>query len=260
MYYRYLLMVGIVVCMASLGGCVSKARFEAVSNDYRMIQEKISEERDDLKLVLEESKKNCNQCRQDQVVLNKQIDMMRDETNLYAKKIEELDKTVNNKETVISLQDTVIRLFDDSKQTLQKSIQEQIASQNLGEKVTKLPAKIILVNKLLFHSGSAELGDEGKKLLEKMTGLLQEKQYTNIRVQGYTDDRPLKSTSKYADNWELSVARAITVVLFLHETVGIEPERMSATGFGQYRSIASNDTAAGRQTNRRIEIILETIE
>ena len=67
-----------------------------------------------------------------------------------------------------------------------------------------------------------------------------------------------KSTSKYVDNLELSAARATAVVRFLHETVGIAPERMYAVEYGQYRPIASNETAEGRNKNRRIEIILET--
>ena len=117
---------------------------------------------------------------------------------------------------------------------------------------------MVLVNKLLFESGSAKLSAEGQTVLSKLTGLIQEERYSHIRVQGHTDDRPLKSTSWYATNWELSVARATAVVRFLQETVGVRPERVSATGFGPYRPIASNESDEGRRQNRRIEIILET--
>jgi len=146
-----------------------------------------------------------------------------------------------------------------SKQTLQTSIDEQIASHQIEMPASDSPVRVVLVNTLLFEPGSAMLSAEGQTLLSKLTGLIKDERYPHIRVQGHTDDRPLKSTSWYASNWELSVARATAVVRFLQDTVGVRPERISATGFGQYRPVASNTSDEGRRQNRRIEIILETI-
>ncbi len=246
MRYRLLMWAGCVF-VAFFAGCVSKAQFNAVRNDYNLSQQ-----------ALQTSEKAKDQCQKDKTELQGQIETIRDENDLLSQKIDELGQTIKGKETVISLQETIIRLFDDSEQTLQTSIKEQIAAQKIEPSTSPPPMKVVLVNKLLFESGSAILSEDGKTLLKKLTGLMQEKRYPNIRVQGHTDNRPLKSTTMYATNWELSVARATTVVRFLQEVVGIEPERISATGFGQYRPIASNETDEGRRQNRRIEIILET--
>ena len=80
----------------------------------------------------------------------------------------------------------------------------------------------------------------------------------NIRVEGHTDNVPIVSSLKkvYPTNWELGAARATTVVRFFQEKTGIDPLRLSAVSYGQYRPVASNKTGAGRAQNRRIEIIL----
>ena len=231
---------------ACLFGCVSKAQFEAVNNDYQLAQ-----------TALHESTQASDQCKQDMKALQNQVQTNHDEIRMLSQRIETQNQTVRKKESVIALKRTFIRLFDDSKQTLQTSIDEQIAAKELNTPPPPPPVKVVLVNKLLFESGSARLSEEGKRLLSKLTGLMQDEQYPSVLVQGHTDDRPLKSTARYASNWDLSVARATSVVEFLHETVGVEPERLSATGFGPYRPLASNDTEEGRRQNRRIEIIIE---
>lgn len=229
-----------------LFGCVSKAQFDAVNYDYQIAQ-----------TALEESTQSSDQCKRDKRALQKQVETNNDEIRMLSQRIETQNQTVRKKESVIALQRTFIRLFDDSKQTLQTSIDEQIAAQEINTPPPPPPVRVVLVNKLLFESGSARLSEEGKRLLSKLTGLMQEEQYPSVLVHGHTDDRPLKSTARYTSNWELSVARATSVVGFLQETVGVDPERLSATGFGPYRPIASNDTEEGRRQNRRIEIIIE---
>jgi chemotaxis protein MotB len=78
-----------------------------------------------------------------------------------------------------------------------------------------------------------------------------------IRVEGHTDDVP--AGGAYPTNWELSTARALAVVRFL-QSQGIDPSRLAAAGYGEYRPIAPNDTAEGRSQNRRIEIVLAAAE
>lgn len=237
----------VYIIVGLLSGCVSKTQFEAVSHDCQTAQH-----------ALTASRAAEAQCRKDKTELSDQIEANRNEITLLSQRIETANREIREKETVISLQNTFIRLFDDSTQTLQNSINEQIAAQKIEVPASQPPVKVVLVNKLLFESGSAKLSAEGHALLNKLTGIIKEDRYAHIRVQGHTDDRPLKSTARYATNWELSVARATAVVRFLQETVGVEPERISATGFGQYRPIAANDSDEGRRQNRRIEIILET--
>ncbi|MAN08946.1 MAG: flagellar motor protein, partial [Roseobacter sp.] len=77
-----------------------------------------------------------------------------------------------------------------------------------------------------------------------------------IRVDGHTDNQPLSGLGEFADNWELSQARALSVVKYMINFLGIAPERLAANGFGQYQPVASGNTEAARAQNRRIELKL----
>jgi len=115
--------------------------------------------------------------------------------------------------------------------------------------VIKLPAT------LLFKPGSATIENQDALLfLKRITLIIQEMPNDiEVDVQGYTDNTGPGANSPYKDNWELSTARAISV---LHELSldGVEPARMSATGFAEYKPIATNVTAIGREKNRRVEL------
>ena len=106
---------------------------------------------------------------------------------------------------------------------------------------------------LLYGSGSAELEDEAIPVLGSLASIL--KRYPNqLQVEGFTDNLPI-STYLYPSNWELSAARAAGVVhLFMRS--GVQPERMSAIGFGEFRPIAGNDTPEGRRKNRRVVLVI----
>lgn len=106
---------------------------------------------------------------------------------------------------------------------------------------------------LLFASGSADLEDEARPVLRRLADIL--KRYPNsIQVEGFTDNLPI-NTYLYPSNWELSAARAASVVhLFMNE--GVEPDRMAAIGYGEYRPIADNATPEGRRKNRRVVLVI----
>jgi chemotaxis protein MotB len=111
-----------------------------------------------------------------------------------------------------------------------------------------------LAEQIFFDSGKAALKPGGKDILKKVGEALKGYENKIIRVVGHTDNVPVKK-SPFASNWDLSAARAITVVRFLQQ-VGVPPERMIAAGRGEYDPIAPNDTPKERQKNRRIEIML----
>ncbi len=105
----------------------------------------------------------------------------------------------------------------------------------------------------LFKSGGAELAEEPKGVLEEMSRFFTKFPY-QIEVEGHTDDIPIGS-AKFPSNWELSAARAVTVARYF-QSVGMPPSRIAATGYGEFRPIADNATAEGREKNRRVEIFL----
>lgn len=111
----------------------------------------------------------------------------------------------------------------------------------------------------LFLSTRYELLSEGKMLLSRCAHLfsnLEPTTYRQIQVEGHTDDRTFRGAKYPTDNWELSTARALSVVHYLMEQGQLAPDRFSATGYAQYRPISTNDTLEGQARNRRIEIRL----
>ncbi len=106
----------------------------------------------------------------------------------------------------------------------------------------------------LFGSGQAELLPEAAPLLDRM-GRMFRKFPADVRIEGHTDDVPINSP-RFPSNWELSAARAVAVARYF-QGVGLPPERLAATGFGEHHPVADNGTAEGRAANRRVEILLK---
>jgi chemotaxis protein MotB len=127
-------------------------------------------------------------------------------------------------------------------------------------KISELKGKLTVnvVDKILFDSGQAALKPAGIKVLQQIGDILKTAVDKDIQVEGHTDNVPIRGTltQMYPTNWELSTARATTVLHFLQDKVGISGERLSAIGYGEYQPIASNSTAEGRALNRRIQIVL----
>jgi chemotaxis protein MotB len=116
----------------------------------------------------------------------------------------------------------------------------------------------VLTDDLLFASGQAALSPRSTSLLDEISQLLNLAGEHPVDVEGNTDDIPIHS-SLYPSNWELSTARASTVVRFISEH-GVSPARLTATGYADQRPIASDSTAAGRARNRRVEIVLQRVD
>ena len=112
---------------------------------------------------------------------------------------------------------------------------------------------VAIQGSLLFETGSAELSDEGKRLLARAAPALRSWASGGaIMVAGHTDDVPIAS-GRFESNWDLSTARATTVVTLLQDQ-GLEGERLFAAGFGEHRPVAENDAPEGRAKNRRVEL------
>ena len=108
---------------------------------------------------------------------------------------------------------------------------------------------------LLFKSGSAKVDPKGIDAIHKLADVLQKNPDIEIMIEGHTDNVPLKG-EKYRDNWDLSAARALSIVRILTNDEGLDPKRITAAGRSQFMPVAPNDTPEGRAKNRRTEIIL----
>jgi chemotaxis protein MotB len=123
--------------------------------------------------------------------------------------------------------------------------------------------RFVFSSEVLFEPGSATLVPEGKSQIAGVVQTLQEVAAVIppeidwiIRVDGHTDNVPLSGQGAFRDNWELSQARALSVVRYMQDDLGFPPDRMAATGFGEYRPVAAGDTPEARAQNRRIELKL----
>ena len=123
--------------------------------------------------------------------------------------------------------------------------------------------RFIFSSEVLFSQGKAELSNEGQREIENVAAIFSEV-VENIpkdidwilQVDGHTDDVPVRLSTLYTDNWDLSQDRALSVVRYLIDSIGFPPERLSANGFGQYHPINPEDTEDARAQNRRIELKL----
>lgn len=143
-----------------------------------------------------------------------------------------------------------------------KRLLEDKLSQEISDKQVKLQMMgkglvITVVGDLLFDSGKAKIRQEAYSLLDKVSRVLKENMSDfNIGIEGYTDNQPIMH-SGWKSNWELSTARALSVLHYMVSAEDISPERLSAIGYGEYRPVASNDTKEDRQLNRRVEIVIQ---
>ncbi len=155
--------------------------------------------------------------------------------------------------------ESLSRQLDELSRT--KSLLEDRLSQEISDRQVRLEMMekglvITFVADVLFDSGKAKVKPEAYATLDKVARVLSENvpEY-NIGIEGHTDNVPIKF-SGWKSNWELSTARALSVLHYIVDEKGIRPSRVSAIGYGEYNPVASNDNAEGRQLNRRVEIVI----
>lgn len=138
-------------------------------------------------------------------------------------------------------------------QSMQEAFADLIDSKQLTVRGNELWVEIELNSSLLFPSGDALPNDHAFDLLEKVARILAP--FDNpIHVEGFTDNLPIR-TNKYPTNWELSAARAGSVVRMLAAD-GVDPSRLAAVGYGEFQPVADNSTAEGRAHNRRVILVI----
>lgn len=154
----------------------------------------------------------------------------------------------------------------DSMEKLKEEVQKELNKNNLGTDVDlEIEARGLIIrfpDNVLFDSGSADIKKEALDSLTAIGSVLDKKEYqsSSIRVEGHTDNVPI-STAKYPSNWELSTARSTNVIKYLISNVSIDPNRLAASGYGEYHPIASNADNVGKAKNRRVDIVvLSTLE
>lgn len=146
--------------------------------------------------------------------------------------------------------------LSNARRLLQERLAKEIENKQVSLEMMEKGLVITVVGDLLFNSGKANIRNEAYPLLDKVSGVLKENiPKLNVGIEGHTDNQPIK-LSGWKSNWELSTARALSVLHYLVNKKGISPNRLSAIGYGEYHPVASNNTREGRQSNRRVEIVI----
>lgn len=141
---------------------------------------------------------------------------------------------------------------------IEETLSEFIAQEGLAGAVTLEEEERGLIvrfaDQVFFDLGKADLKPEAKEVLRRLAPLL--KDLPNpIRIEGHTDNLPINN-ARFPSNWELSTYRATSVIRYLIEELGFNPERLSAAGYGEYRPVVPNDTPEHRALNRRVDIVI----
>lgn len=142
-----------------------------------------------------------------------------------------------------------------SKADLEEKLKGEIASEEVSLSMQDRGLVVTFLSEVLFDSGKAEIKKGAFNSLNKVAAvLLDSAAGMEVGVEGHTDNEPIKY-SGWKSNWDLSGARAMSVLEYLIKK-GVAPKRLSFIGYGEYRPVASNFTTAGRQKNRRVEIVI----
>lgn len=281
----------LLLCIGlSLASCVSKKQFASLQteletankdlgtcgeslNDYMSRLTTCEKEKDQLEARLQ-GEQNSTNLREEQIQdLKAQIADLQKQRDQQVSQVGDLtvlsqSANENIKETLSQLgkKDEYIQLLQAAKTkadsinlalavNLKGVLKDGIADDDVEVKVDKTVVFINLSDKMLYQSGSSNLTPRANEVLGKIAKIIESRPELEVMVEGYTDNVPIKNACM-SDNWDLSVKRATSVVRVLQSTYKIDPNRLIAAGRGEYNTLASNDTAAGRSINRRTRIII----
>ena len=143
-------------------------------------------------------------------------------------------------------------------QSLEDEMRNALESKDVT--ISQLQGKLTvnILDRVMFDSGEAELKPAGAAVLRKVAAVLVQHPNLKVHVIGHTDNVPIRAAARnrFPSNWELSTARATSAVRFLTEVAGVDPRRLGAVGYGEFRPVADNTTPEGRARNRRIAITI----
>ncbi len=166
----------------------------------------------------------------------------------YGKSLEPGHTMLDTEFTILPMENRIAALFEKVRQVSQEEGLDQIELQRTRQGVV-----MTLKDSLLFESGKADLSGDAYPRLEKI-GRLIERIGVPVEIEGHTDNRPIR-TGRFPSNWELSTARAVSVLRYFIEKQQIDAGRLSAVGRGEHQPVVSNDSPQHRAMNRRVNIV-----
>lgn len=218
----------------------------------------------DLKTSNASLRRQYNDLLDDNNSLKNRLKLMEAANASASDELDEKQKMLSDKDSAMAAQQARLQQLQDlidRQKSATEALRDKMAKAmgNFSNDQLKVFTKngkvyVSLSEKLLFASGSADVGADGKKALEQLASALNENKDIDINIEGHTDTVPIKI--KFPDNWALSAARATSIVRLLVNDYHVDPVRLTASGRSQYEPVADNTTEEGRAQNRRTEIIL----
>lgn len=267
--------------LALLSSCVPTKKFKAsqsalqsARNDSASLAQKVSKLEGDIKQLNQQiadhlktiDGKNKNISEQEQQIdqLSKDIsDLNKEKVKLINDASSKQSQLTKSGQELLSQKKKLEQLqaLMDQQKTAIEEIRKKMAAALNGFKSNELTVAtkngkvyVSLQENLLFPSGSAVVNPKGKEALAKLAEVLNVNTDITVDIEGHTDSIPIRG--KYQDNWDLSLARAASIVRILTIDYKVGPERVIASGHSQFEPIQTNSTAEGRAQNRRTDIIL----
>ncbi len=167
------------------------------------------------------------------------------------KTLAEREKSLRELQAIIARQDSITNRLN----SILRDALLGFQADELSVEVKNGKVYVSMSDKLLFKSGSAKAEAKGEEAITALANVLQKNPDIDILIEGHTDNVPIKNSPTFKDNWDLSTARATSIVRILSDKQ-IDPKRLTAAGRGEYMPRATNDTPEGKASNRRTEIIL----
>ncbi len=189
--------------------------------------------------------------------LNKKNALLTSQTNNTQSQLSSSQQQLASQQTRLMQLQNLLQQQKEAVQNLKKKMTDALVGFSSSDlSVTQKNGKVYvsLSENLLFPSGSAVVNPQGKDALSKLAAVLTLNPDISVDIEGHTDSIPIHG--KYADNWELSVARATSIVRILVNDYQVNPVSVEASGHSQYDPVATNSTPEGRAQNRRTDIIL----
>jgi chemotaxis protein MotB len=262
----------------------SNMRLETANRELESANKQFAERNKDLNTQLEEALYNLNAQKQkyagleiDMQNLNRQLDILKtgssSEIELLMDELQTARHNLNQREDrlreaereleernarLIELQEVLAQKDQAVKDLRDKVMRALTGFTDNGLTVHEKNGKVYVSmdEKLLFKTGKWDVDPNGQKALNDLSQLLASNTDINIMVEGHTDNVPMRGSGEVKDNWDLSVMRATAVTKILTRNPNLDPQRIIAAGRGEFVPLSGNETAEGRQMNRRTEIIL----
>ena len=218
----------------------TKEQLAAANARVSSLEEQLAQAKDDYKSLQRSLDKSLVNSTQSNVSIEKLVDQI-NESNQYIRHLTDL-KTKSDS----------LNLALTNKLTRSLSKEEL---KDVDVQVLKGVVYISLADNMLYKSGSYEINDRAAETLSKIAKIINDYEDYDVLIEGNTDNVPI-SRENIRNNWDLSCLRASSVVQALQNNYGVNPKRLTAGGRGEYNPLATNDTAVGKQRNRRTQIII----